>query len=317
MAGASLPGVQVNPSLLGVATVVIGHAACSSPCERLRAHALGCEAAEVRYVPESESACAGIRKDVGKDHFDRFADCVTGSSCDDVDAVDRCAGKHVTGGVDDPCTHYRLWSAACGLEPAGFGPGGTGCGGVSSQSPAAPPLTFWVDCVTAGGCPTTGDDRYDTCQGSSGPSQLGTLIDACVLVQAWTTRCSQETSPIPVQPTSVPECLVQAQGFTAASYLDYGQCLSRTACDSASGRLACLLMLAPLQNDRIGAQCQALVAFTETCGSVVAGSTVEGCRRLFAGVTEASLDAYSACLTAGECGDPQAAARCATLLALP
>ncbi len=285
--------------------------ACSTPCEELRQHAEECGGAAGRWADSQDSVCSAARQENGVE-FDAFARCVSESSCADAGAIDRCQSAHLPAAGEDACRHYRLWSAACGLEPAGTE---DNCAGVAATAGGA---TFadWVSCVTAEGCPTADDARWQACRDAYLPDQATLLLDACILVQHWTSECAGKSELIPVEEISVPMCIAQADPFTAESYYEYATCLQGITCDSLSGRLDCLLRLEITERSRIEEQCEGLIAFTSACESLVAGGTVDACIRLYARFTADSIDAYSRCLEAGDCGDPQIALDCGNLLEL-
>jgi hypothetical protein len=294
-----------------LAVVLLAASACTTPCEDLRAHAEECGAARGRWVDGEDSVCTTARQESG-DAFDSFAECVTASSCDDAGAVERCEAEHLPATGSNACMDYRVWSAACGLEPTGTE---DDCNGVA-ESAGGPAFGDWVACVTAGGCPVADDPRWEVCRDAYLPQQATLLLDACVIVSAWTRECAGQSRIIPVEEISVPMCLAQADPFTAESYWEYATCLQGIDCETVSARLDCLLRLEVQNRDRLDEQCEELIAFTDTCESLVAGGTVEVCIRTFGRFTAESIDAYSACLTAGECGDPELALSCGSLLEL-
>ncbi len=286
-----------------------GAAGCTTPCDDLDAHARACKLVPSRYSDDRFAACTAVRQETAA--FDAFAACVEQAECADRSAVDRCEAEHV--GQADACLHYRLWGAACGLEPSGTE---EQCATLRSAMTDAV-FEAWVECITADGCPRGNDPRYDVCQDVLFPPAAGQLIDACVLIIEWTRACADAAPDfLPVTASNVLECVAQAGPFSSESFLEYATCLAEIACDDVPGRLDCLLGLEVLDPGDAVAPCERLVAYSNTCGVNLGGGSVEACSRLFARFTPASLGAFVDCVETYECGDPAAAADCAGLLEL-
>lgn len=285
---------------------------CTTPCGELDARAHDCKTVPSRYADDRRAACTVLRQDVTAAAFDAFADCVGEAECRDPDAIDRCEAEHFPD-PPDACRHYRLWAAACGLEPIGTE---AEC---ATLRDGMTDTVFeeWVACITTDGCPQGDDPRYDRCQDVLFPPAAGEIIDACVLIIAWTTECADQAPDFfPVTETNVGECVSLAEPFSSESFLTYGQCLSAIECDDIPGRLDCLLKLEVLDPGDAVASCERLVAYSNGCGSTLGGGSVEACSRLFARFTPGSLDAFVACLEGRPCDDPNATAECAGWLEL-
>ncbi len=297
-------------------TTTIAGFACSTPCGDLAAHAEDCGFAAGRYADDRDSVCQQLRHDLLVDNepsaFDAFAACVVESECSDGEAIATCSEGEYPEAYADPCQRYRLWAAACGLEPLGTE---DGCGDVE-ETAAAVPFADWVECITAGGCPLPDDDRYDECQDVVPPAMLD-LLDACLIIEDWTTACAEVvTSGVPVTETSLVECFIQAQPFTAASYLEYAECLEPVSCDDTLARYTCFgnLDLGVLDPTQVTSQCQELLAYAAHCNNGLGGGSIEACTTMFARVTPESFGAYIVCLKSYPCNDVAAGYECGEYL---
>jgi hypothetical protein len=301
------------PVWLGLWALLCPLAGCDTPCQTLRDHALGCGAAPARTIDPHETACVATRKAIGKTTFDTFADCVLHASCVDTGAIARCGATHVAGSADDACTRYRLWIAACGLQPF---PSETGCpasADLTTVNEWTVPFADWVDCVTADGCPTPGDSRFDTCQNLVPQKQLE-VIDACVALEAWTERCAPLTaeSSSPVLVTPFEQCLVQAQAFAPSTFVDFAGCEVVAACDDTAARLNCWRKLGLTDPGDLRTQCDALIARAVQCNNPA--MTVDVCLMTYGGFTPASVDAFIACLLGYPCDNLFAPLLCSSNL---
>jgi hypothetical protein len=280
-----------------VATALALCAGCTTPCDALDARARDCHAAPSRYVDDRYAACTALREDLGTETFDRYASCVREAECGDRDAIERCEARHI-GEDTASCLHYRLWAAACGLEPTGTN---DDCATLRDGLSDAV-FEQWVTCITTDGCPKGDDPRYDVCQDVLFPPAAGQLIDACVLLIQWTGQCADEAPDFfPVTETDLVGCVTLAEPFSSESFLDYASCLSEIACDDVPGRLDCLLRLELLDPTGATAPCERLVAYSNTCGTELGGGSVQACTRLFARFTPESLDDFVTCIEAQPC----------------
>jgi hypothetical protein len=293
-----------------LAATVLG--ACTSPCDALDARALECGFKTGRFADDDVAVCPALRAELGATTFDRFATCVSEAGCRDTEAVDRCEQRHLPADLT-PCTHWRAWAAACGLEPMGVDAQCTGL----SEGMTAETFDRWVACITAGGCPRGDDPRYDRCQEILLPGTVADVIDACVALTAWTEACAgQGPSFAPIEAMTLAECVTTAEPFTSESFLAYAQCLATKGCDDTAGRIECLLLLRFLDPAPAQAPCERLQAFADACEVPVGGGSVEACMRLFARFEPQSVDAYAACLETRGCDDEAALIECGSLLVL-
>jgi hypothetical protein len=296
----------MRPTLL---TIIAAAAACADPCERLEQHARDCHFAESPYVAPEDSTCAAAEDELGDDDFDALTDCVT-SSCDS--DVSACIDEQ-TSAAADPCTYLITWAAACSLEPAGFD---DSCAELR-QTFVGDTFADWVECVTASGCPERDDDRFDLCQEAVLPESPLELIEACVLIVDWTSRCAgiADELPVPVG-TDYGTCIAQAEPFTTESYLAFAQCQDAVECDDLLGRISCLDALDFVDLGPAREACARLVTYSATCGSTLGGDSVDACEKTFARFTAASTSAFVDCVEGLSCGDPAALSTCSPLLEL-
>jgi hypothetical protein len=298
-------------SRLVLVALAVGVAAsgCQSRCDALHDRALDCGYAPGAATPEDDqSACEDARTILGTQRFDDYADCLDKSGCDDTELQDACLAS----ATDDDCERFVAWAAGCGLEPAGTA---DNCSGLNDN--LGPAFGDWVTCMTAGGCPTTDDERFDVCQQSIAPGGVTNLIDACTLITGWVDRCQGVALELPIEAgNDFPSCLAQAQYFTAESYYAYGVCLDAIECDDIVGRLQCFFELDFIDITSSRDACEELVDFSATCGSELGGQSQDACERIFARFDPASVQGFVDCVTGLECGDPQAVPTCGPLLQL-
>jgi len=292
-----------------IAVAIAASTACTTPCDDLDARAADCKIAPSRYTDDRHSACTALREEVSISAFDPFAACVQEAECKDRAAIDRCEAEHFE--ASDACLHYRLWTAACGLEPTGTD---EQCATLRDGMTETV-FDEWVACITTDGCPQGDDPRYDRCQDVLFPPAAGQLIDACGLIIVWTEECADQAPDFfPVTETDVFECVTLAEPFSSESFLTYGECLTLIECDDIPGRLDCLLKLEVLDPGDAVPSCERLVTYSNTCGSDLGGGSVEACSRLFARFSPESLDTFVTCIEGRPCDDPNATLECAGFL---
>lgn len=271
-------------------------------CDSLKAHAKGCDGVNIRYVEREQALCGSMRQELTAEIFDPFASCITASECSDNEAIKSCQETHVTAASDNPCLQYKLWSTACGLEPTGTE---DNCSD-ASQGLTSETFTAWVECMTGPGCPTSSDNRYSECQRYIVPTSVTDALEACGLIIAWTEGCEGQTSGyLAVDAQDITTCLVQTDVFTAASLLVYGTCLQDVACDDLALRLDCMAKLRFVDRSPAQAACESLIQYGTSC-DVELGfrGSAEVCERLLATFTDESVQAYTDCITAGQCAEP-------------
>ena len=293
--------------LLGVAASL----ACTTPCDDLKSRAHECRASPGRYVDDQESVCTEVRGELQAD-FDSFAACVEESPCDDNARIDRC--QQQTLGEVTYCVRFKLWAAACGLEPIGVE---DDCAALS-EGMFGEGFARWVACVTDDACPRGDDDsRYEQCQEGIVPSTVTDLFDACFVIMQWSEQCAGNGfEPFVVHEMGLAQCLAEGEIFTASAYLEYAYCLEGIACDDIAGRLDCLLRLELIDPSPVIAPCERLIAFSDSCGSDLGGGSIDVCARLFARFVPASVDAFVSCVEQLPCGDADVAVVCAPRLQL-
>ena len=299
--------IPFKSSLWGVLVVTIAMlAGCEkTPCENLRSHANSCDTPASRYVPDSQSSCTLAREKYGATNFDSFAECVTDSSCDTLNAVQQCRETHLPSAATSPCERFTLWGVGCGMEPTTQGPD---CGGFAN-SLTAPAFETWVDCVTQEGCPTQSDQRYLRCLGEVFPKTVETRLNTCNKIKRWADTCgplAPEDSPIGF---NLVNCLGQGQVVTDQSFVDYADCLlamiDNNECGSHTPRAMCALNLKPMQMDEQRERnCTKLVKIGETCPGPVTGNSVSGCGQIFSRFTNESFKQYVNCVQQEAHKDP-------------
>lgn len=296
-------------TITSAAACLLNQAACSTPCDRLKSRTDDCRTTPGRYVDDRRSICTATRDELTPAEFDPFADCVAEAACDDTAAVRRCQDEQIDTEITS-CLQLKLWASACRLEPVGTDDDCETLNGSMGE------FTFesWVDCITADGCPVPDDPRYDVCQQEILGPGAANLIDACVIVTAWTEECASQPLDIPVSEMSFPECIAEAELFSSESYLNYGLCLQTVECNNFGLRLDCIFRLRLLDPSHQVVACERLITFAATCGSDIGGGSIDACSRLFARFTPESFDAYVTCIEAGPCDDPAASAQCFPLL---
>lgn len=291
--------IPFKSSLWGVLVVTIAMlAGCEkTPCENLRSHANSCDTPASRYVPDSQSSCTLAREKYGATNFDSFAECVTDSSCDTLNAVQQCRETHLPSAATSPCERFTLWGVGCGMEPTTQGPD---CGGFAN-SLTAPAFETWVDCVTQEGCPTQSDQRYLRCLGEVFPKTVETRLNTCNKIKRWADTCgplAPEDSPIGFNLLS---CLGQGQVVTDQSFVDYADCLlamiDAGRCSSNTDRVLCAVSLEviTLSQEREN-KCAQLISLGEACPGAVTGNSLTGCGQLFSRFTNASFAEYVSCV---------------------
>lgn len=308
---------------------------CTTPCQRLQNRAQECGHARATYVDERLSQCGAFHDAVGNETMENFVRCVEGAACTDTQAPTRCSQEHFPQAQEDPCERYQIWTLACGLEP--FGDIETRCeqlgsslvgslvGGEvpeDSQLPNLPDtvaeasVDIYVQCISEEGCPMPEDSRFDECTQAVGDQDAIALIEACLIVGEWTTRCASFDNPLlPIIPQPLPMCLVEANSYQVDSYVAYAQCLEDVPCDSPGQRVLCVALLDPANdNDNLSEQCQALGSYAQSCDSLVAGGNADTCKTLFGGFTQDSMDAYRDCVLASPCDDGLGQSQCLAVL---
>jgi len=274
----------------------------TSICENLKEHAQECDGVASRYVEREDAICGSVRQELTPEVFDPYASCMVASECNDDTAIKSCQETHVASANENPCLRYRLWSTACGLEPTGTG---DNCSD-ASQGLTSDIFSGWVDCMVDPGCPTSSDNRYAECQRYVVPSSITDALEACGLIIDWTEKCEGQTSGyLAVDAQDITTCLVQTQVFTSESLLVYGICLQDVECDDFALRLDCMAKLRFVDRSPVEAACATLVQYATSCEIELGFSeSTDICERVLAPFTAQSVEAYTACVTAEECREP-------------
>lgn len=284
--------------------------ACSTPCEALRERADDCESAAAPYVEDERSVCEATRRHLGSQVFDPFAECMLDQRCDSLDAVAYCQKEYIE--EPDPCLRYRLWASACALEPTGTE---DDCAAQRTTTDVA--FEAWSDCITEGGCPEEGDDRYDRCQDLLTSPQVptGGILNACMEITQWTEACRELTpETLPPEGASLAACLAQSSSFTADSWIDYAECLAAADCEDMVTRILCLDVLRVVDVSGAESFCARLMQYSQSCGINLGADSVENCAQVFARFTDESLEEYIACVEAVPCDQPAGTLQCAGAL---
>jgi hypothetical protein len=302
VAPASLAGFVL--ACLALAALAPG---CTQPCDELDAWAAGCGVAPRWDTNSPSAACAQVTRRFSRSQLDTFGACVQGVACDDSAGLLECVDT--ASGTDAPvaCHHLTLWGAACGLDPAGIK---DNCAGYQGSADTQQ-FGLWVDCVTAGGCPTSSEDeRFGRCQSTFVPTGATDWVDACTAIAQWNQRCF-------ALQTSLTGCLLEAQQYTPASYSAYAQCLAQTACDDTASQLSCQAQRAVPDRERARTACERIITWSTTCGvSATVGGNIDTCMTTLARFSAASIDAYADCITRIDCAQSQTAAMCTDRLVL-
>lgn len=285
--------------LLGV-TLVTG---CqSSTCDNLKAHAKECGSVPARYVEREQEICGVLRAELTAATFDPYAQCMVESDCQDQQAIDSCQEAHVPAASADPCLQYQLWATACGLEPSGTE---DGCNG-ATQGLTSDVFGAWVECMTSPGCPKESDSRFAECQRYVVPSSMTDALEACGLIIDWTEACEGQTSGyLAVDAQDITSCLLQTQVFTSESLLIYGLCLQDVACSDFAMRLDCMAKLRFVDRSHTENACLSLTEYATACELELGfEDSADLCERMLAPFTEASVEAYTACIIDDRCRQP-------------
>ena len=297
MLGSAMRYLVLIFSLLGFLT------GCNtSTCDSLKAHAQECDGVDIRYVDREQALCGSMRQELTPEVFDPFASCINASECSDTEAIKTCQETHVTAAAENPCLQYKLWSTACGLEPTGTE---DNCRN-ASEGLTSDTFNAWVACMTGPGCPTSTDNRYSDCQKYIVPSSVTDALEACGLIIEWTEQCEGQTSGyLAVDAQDIGTCLIQTDVFTSASLLVYGTCLQDVECNDLALRLDCMAKLRFVDRSPAEAACESLIQYGTTCDVNLGFSgSSEICERVLATFTDASLQAYTECITSQQCRQP-------------
>ncbi|MEE2962388.1 MAG: hypothetical protein VYA34_16765 [Myxococcota bacterium] len=297
---------------LGALLSVLCGCFSSSPCEALKERSHLCGQPKSRYVDSSQSLCHQVRRELTPQRFDPFADCVLKTACYESRAVNDCAETALKLTGANSCEKYRVWSAACGLEPTATD---DNCSALS-QGVASNVFSSWVECVTKPGCLKENDDRFDTCGSTLSAPPTVMALQACSIIVQWSQGCDlPNLGGFKLEAEDIGSCLLQTELFSVESLFEYAKCIQPLQCEELEERLACINEFRLAPKPPTDSNCEELINYLEHCNTNLGFTNKKACNRIFVNFSEESFSEYTNCITSANC-EAEAPGECSAKLKL-